>query len=142
MASGAAGRGAPIEIPEGAQPAQSDQEKADAQAQAAVEAAAAKQPEASDERFVRYLGPQNIVKNAEALQTRAPRLGEGTYADMSPQDWSSVGISAKSPETLVWNVFNNYRVPASKFSQDQIDYLLSNSKRFELVDREGNKVKS
>ncbi len=140
--AGSAGRGTPpIEAPEGAQSAVSDEDKAKAEAESAAEARAAKAAESAEDRFILYTGPRNIVANTEELKKRSPRLGEGTAADISPQQWAQCGIKAKSPETLVWNVFNNYRVPASKFSREQLEYLLANSKRFELVDKAGKKVK-
>lgn len=122
----------PIQPPdENAAPAVSDDDKAKARAEAAE--AAKDKP---GDKFVLYLGPTNITRNKEDLKKRSTRLGEGTYAEITPQQWAAVGISAKA--AVKWNVANDWRLPVSAFTDEQLDYLLSNSKRFELVDRDGN----
>lgn len=134
MATGRPGQaGADIAPVEDAQPAVSDESKAKAEA----EAAAAKSAD-SGGKFVLYTGARTAAANAEELKSRPTRLGEGTYAEISVQQWAEVGIDAKHP--LVWKLQNNFRVPASSLTDAQLDYLLTNSKRFELVDADGNKV--
>lgn len=125
---------APIAPTDTAQPAVSDDDKA----KAAATQPPTPTPTASD-KFVRFNGPRNIVANADALKTRSPRLGEATQATISPADWAKAGLSGD--KTLVWNLFNNYRIPASEFTPQQLDYLLTHSKRFDLVDSAGNKIK-
>lgn len=117
---------------EDAQPAVSDADKAK------VEAAVDAQASEGGGKFVLYTGPRTAVANAEELKNRMTRLGEGTYAEITPQQWAEVGIAAEN--SLVWKLQNNYRVPASLLSAAQLDYLLTNSTRFELVDADGNKV--
>lgn len=123
----------PITPPEGT-PAVSDADKAKAHAEAA-HAAKAK----PGDKFLLYLGPSNITKNKEDLKRRSTRLGEGTYAEITPQQWSSVGIPASA--TVKWHIGNNWRVPVSALSDAQVDYLLANSKRFALVDHNGDPAK-
>ncbi|ORA25165.1 hypothetical protein [Mycobacterium aquaticum] len=117
---------------EDAQPAVTDEDKAKAEAEAAA-------PQSdSGGKFVFYTGARTAAANAEELKNRPSRLGEGTYAEITVQQWAEVGIEAKT--SLVWKLQNNYRVPASALSDAQLDYLLTNSNRFELVDGNGNKV--
>lgn len=133
MATGRPGQaGSDIAPVEDAQPAASDEDKAKAEA----EAAAPKSD--SGGKFVLYTGPRTAAANADELKNRATRLGEGTYAEITVQQWAEVGIHAK--QSLVWKLQNNFRVPASSLTDAQLDYLLTNSKRFELVDANGNKV--
>ncbi|MFV8173797.1 hypothetical protein [Mycolicibacterium peregrinum] len=132
MATGRPGQaGADIAPVEDAQPAVSDETKAKADAAA---------PKSADSggKFVLYTGPRTAAANAEELKNRATRLGEGTYAEITVQQWAEVGIHAE--RALVWKLQNNFRVPASSLTDAQLDYLLTNSKRFELVDADGNKV--
>lgn len=117
---------------EDAQPAVSDEGKA----KAAAEAVAPQSDSAG--KFVLYTGPRTAAANAEELKKRRSRLGEGSYAEISVQQWAEVGIAAE--RSLVWKLQNNFRVPASALTDAQLDYLLTNSKRFELVDADGNKV--
>ncbi|OBC11437.1 hypothetical protein A5784_35155 [Mycobacterium sp. 852013-50091_SCH5140682] len=117
---------------EDAQPAVTDEDKAKAEAEAAA-------PQSdSAGKFVLYTGARTAAANADELKTRKTRLGEGTYAEITVQQWAEVGIEAKN--SLVWKLQNNFRVPASALSDAQLDYLLTNSNRFELVDGNGNKV--
>ncbi|OBK04706.1 hypothetical protein A5746_10845 [Mycolicibacterium conceptionense] len=132
MATGRAGNTGDIAPVEDAQPAVSDENRARA------EAAAAAPKSDSGGKFVLYTGPRTAAANAEELKNRPTRLGEGTYAEITVQQWAEVGIHAD--RTLVWKLQNNFRVPASSLTDAQLDYLLTNSKRFELVDADGNKV--
>ena len=132
MATGRPGNTGDIAPVEDAQPAVSDDNKAK------VEAAAAAPKSDSGGKFVLYTGPRTAAANAEELKNRATRLGEGTYAEITVQQWAEVGIHAEN--ALVWKLQNNFRVPASSLTDAQLDYLLTNSKRFELVDADGNKV--
>lgn len=134
MATGRPGQaGADIAPVEDAQPAVSDENKAKAEADAAAQKSAD-----SGGKFVLYTGPRAAAANAEELKKRQSRLGEGSYAEITVQQWAEVGIDAKN--SLVWKLQNNFRVPASALTDAQLDYLLTNSKRFELVDADGNKV--
>lgn len=119
-----------------AQPAVSDVDKAKAEAEQAAEVAA----HPSKGKFVLYLGPSNITAAAEELTTRTPKLGEGTFAEITAAQWTEAGVP--STRTHKWSLANSWTIAATQFSQEQIDYLLENSKRFELVDSEGRKVDS
>lgn len=133
MATGRPGQaGADIAPVEDARPAVTDEDKAKA------EAAAAAPKSDSGGKFVLYTGARTAAANADELKKRDSRLGEGTYAEITVQQWAEVGIHADC--ALVWKLQNNYRVPASSLTDAQLDYLLTNSKRFELVDANGNKV--
>jgi hypothetical protein len=120
----------------GVQPAASDDDKAKAEA----EAVAAVQSHPNKGQFVQYLGPTNAVAAAEELKTRQPKLGEGTLAEITAAQWGQVGVAAKRGHQ--WDLSNEWRVPATDFSQEQLDYLAAHSKRFVLVDGEGQKVKA
>ncbi|TDL05454.1 hypothetical protein [Mycobacterium paragordonae] len=138
----------PIEAPEGAAPAVSEDDKAKA-----AEAQAAKQAESGDKdaRFVQYVIPlraaQQVVSRPSGFQgdgSPASRVGVASAeTSITPQQWNAVGIPASEP--LVWNFDNNWRIPVSKLSDLQLNYLLTedrryNGVRFELVDGAGNKV--
>lgn len=127
------GRAQKIEATDTAQVAVSDENKA--KAESAASAPKSSHPNA---RFVLYTGPRTAVANAEELKKRASRLGEGTYAEITPAQWAQVGIKANT--AVVWRLQNNYLVPASELTDAQIDYLLTHSTRFELVDGAGMKV--
>lgn len=152
-----------IAPPDAAQPAVSEDEKA---AAAEAKAAEAKKSKPT-ERFVEYLVPRRATasyidekgkrRKIETRPSEAHRLAsvadDGSYssrvgvanarADITPQQWAAVGISAT--EKVVWEFGNDWRVPARQLSAEQIDYLLTedrkhNGVRFELVDGNGNKV--
>lgn len=69
-----------------------------------------------------------------------PREGTGTRAEIRPADWAKQGIV--STRTSVWCLQNKWRIAVSQLTDEQVDYLLNNTKRFELVDAKGNKVDS
>lgn len=117
-----------------AQPAASDDDRA--RADAAEAAAVAAHPNRG--QFVLYMGPRNVAAAAEELKKRAPKLGEGTFAQITATQWNQAGVPSDRSHT--WNLANNWRIPATQFSQAQIDYLLTNSRRFELVDADSSKV--
>jgi hypothetical protein len=121
-----------------ATPAKSDDDKASAEAEAAAEV------EAHPRKglYVLYLGPRNaaIAAAADEYKKRSPRLGEGTKAEITSAQWGEVGLPTKRSHT--WDLFNNWQIPATQFTNDQIDYLLTNSQRFELVNAAGEKVDS
>lgn len=131
----------PIQVPDDtAQPVLPDAEKA----QAAAEAEAVRDP---NERFVQYVVPRNAAARAVTRPSGetaggtsyASRIGDAiAVAEISPKDWAQVGIPAS--ETLRWHRPNNWRVPEKRLSSEQLDYLLLNDARFELVDRDGNLV--
>lgn len=74
--------------------------------------------------FVKYTGPQT---------------GSGTFAQVDPEHWAQQGIAAT--RSFEWKLQNKWRIPASQFSAEQLDYLLNNTKgRFVLVDAKGVKV--
>lgn len=122
------------------QPAQVESAVSDEVRHAVVAAAAAAEPKPGDPdaRFILYLGPRNLAANAEALKKRRPKLGEATATEITAEQWRQVGVAAE--RTLVWNVVNSWRIPTSQLSDAQISYLLTNSKRFELVDGLGRRV--
>jgi len=132
--AGASTAGSTIETPDAAQSVASDAEKA----QADADTAAAEDANPNKGRFVLYLGPRNIVAAGDDLKSRELQLGEGTYAEITPTDWKLGGIDAK--RNFVWDISNNWRIPATHFTTEQLDYLLTASKRFELVDGEGVRV--
>lgn len=128
MAAGAAGhRGAPIETPEGAQSAPTDEERAVAQAAAAEQASKDRSG-----NFLAYTG-----------HTRSAKDG-GTIANISVSQWGELGCPGKVSHE--WNLGNDFRLPVSQFTDAQIDYLLNRDpvytkrQRFELVDADGNTV--
>jgi hypothetical protein len=73
----------------------------------------------------------------------ASRVGVASaVARIRPQDWPA-GITAS--QNFVWDFTNNWRIPAAALSDEQIDCLLVedrkyNGVRFELVDGTGQKV--
>lgn len=117
-----------------AQPAVSDVEKAKAAAVAAAEVEA----HPNKGQFVLYLGPTNVAAAAEELKQRQPQLGEGTVAEISIVQWSQAGVGSKRAHR--WDLSNEWRIPATQFTAEQLDYLQANSTRFALVDAEGQKV--
>lgn len=123
-----------IASPAQAQPAVSDVDKAKAEAAAA----AAVEAHPNKGQFVLYLGPTNVASAAEELKNRQPQLGEGTVAEISIVQWSQAGVASKRAHR--WDLSNEWRIPATQFTAEQLDYLQANSKRFELVDAEGQKV--
>lgn len=70
--------------------------------------------------------------------------GVGTSRHVSPGDWRSVGISTNNTNTAVWHLGNDFRLPASLFSDDQLEHLVNIAGRgdkggtFELIDADGN----
>lgn len=141
-AAGAAGRGGnpPIESPEGAQPAVSDQEKAQVAADAAAQAAKERSGQ-----FLQYLGPINAQRAhdlpPEQRAAAFQRPGIGSYAEITPAQWGEVGIESDG-QAHVWALENDHRIPVARFSQAQLDYLLTkDAKRFAVVDSAGNRVK-
>jgi hypothetical protein len=119
---------------EQAQPAASDEDKARAEAAAA----AAVESHPNKGQFVLYTGPRNAAANADELQKRAPKLGEGTTAEISIAQWAQAGVT--STRSHRWSLSNSWRIPATQFTPEQLDYLQTNSKRFELVNEKGEKV--
>jgi hypothetical protein len=143
--------GPPIASPDQATQAPSDADKANAAAEAAAAAAAPPNPAA---RFVQYTVPRKaaarVVTRPSTEHPYAERPTEGGYAskigvasaraEILPQHWAQLGIPAT--QKLVWEKGNNWRVPASRLSGEQLDYLLHNDNRFELVDGAGRRVDS
>jgi hypothetical protein len=125
---------AKIQSPAQAQPATPDDEKAKAEAAAA----AAVETHPNKDQFVLYTGPRNAAAAADDLKRRLPRLGEGTVAEISVAQWGQAGVASKRAHR--WSLANNWLIPATQFTPEQIDYLLTNSTRFELVDGKGEKV--
>jgi hypothetical protein len=152
-----------IQPPDAATPALTEEE----QAKAAEDEAAASAEAKPGERFVEYVVPRRatasyvdehgkrrpIVTRPSEPHAYASQSAEPSYAarvgvasaraKISVQDWANVGIAAN--DTLVWDFGNNWRVPASRLSTEQIDYLLGedrryNGVRFELVDGNGREV--
>lgn len=74
------------------------------------------------------------------VQYNGPQTGSGSVARIDPQHWAEQGIAATS--SFEWKLQNNWRIPANRFSAEQLDYLLNTSKRFQLIDAKGNKVDS
>lgn len=116
--------------------AASDADKA--RTQAAAEAELKAHPNRG--QFVQYLGPRNAALAAanDEFKTRPPQLGEGTVAEITPTQWRQAGLESKVVHR--WSLANDWRVPATQFSAEQVDHLLTNSRRFELVDESGAKV--
>lgn len=146
MAAGSAGRAVPpIESPEGAQPAVSDEDKAKAEAEVSASA-----KDKSSERYVFYTGAQEAVraskiKDPVKREARINSPGVGSFCEVTATQWSQAGI--KATHGHVWALMRclpagaEYKIPARYFTQDQIDHLLTTQgKRFELVDGNGKKV--
>lgn len=53
-------------------------------------------------------------------------VGTANKRTITPTDWRSLGIEAKAGH--VWNDTNDYLVPSSEFSDEQLDYLLVDDK--------------
>lgn len=99
-----------------ASPALTDSEKTDKAKQASPPA-----PRAS--RFVRYTGAREEWASMRRITSQA---------------WATLGI--KGVQTNVWSLSNDWRIPASQFSEAQLDYLLDVDGRFELADAAGKIV--
>lgn len=149
----------PIEAPDAAVPALSEEDKA-AAAEAEAKAAAEAKKNAHKDRYVLYVVPGRAAANRVDPETKeklASRPSEnpnpsGTYgarvgvasveAVIRPQDWPA---HITATDTLRWE-FPEWRVPAARLSEEQIDWLLNEepkligARRFELVDGNGNKV--
>lgn len=69
------------------------------------------------------------------VQYTGPQTGSGTFAQIDPAHWAQQGIV--STRSFVWKLQNKWRIPASQFSAEQLDYLLNSTKRFALVDAKG-----
>lgn len=116
--------------------AKSDDDKT--KEEAAANAAVAAHPNKG--QFVQYLGPRNAALAAanDEFKTRRPQLGEGTFAEITATQWKEVGI--ETTRTHRWSLANDWKIPATQFTSEQVDYLLTASKRFELVNADGQKV--
>lgn len=73
--------------------------------------------------FVKYLGVLQGVSSAREITAR---------------EWLQLGIKTKGID--VWDLRNDFQLPASQFDDDQLDYLLDVDGRFALVDAEGKEV--
>lgn len=135
----------PIESPAQAQAAASDADKAKARAEAAAPADPA-------ERFVLFTSPSRAMSKAVSRPSGAGQ-SDGSYAakagvdmaraEITPQQWAQVGI--KATRKLEWSAANNWRIPASQLTAEQLHYLFNddrvhNGTRFVLVDGTGKKV--
>lgn len=97
--------------------AQTDDEKARAAA------AAPPKPKKGTGPFVLYLGARNGIASRREIKS---------------SDWRSIGCDTR--RTDVWDLGNDYKLPARMFSDEQLDYLLETDGGFELVDGEGKRV--
>ncbi|ANW64015.1 hypothetical protein BCA37_10780 [Mycobacterium sp. djl-10] len=107
-----------IESPAAAQAVPSDPEKAAAEAAAS----AAEDAHPLKGKFVQYNGQR----------------AHGVEVTLTPQNWADSGV--ESTRTHVWDVGNDWQVPATQFTDAQIDHLLQLSRRynrFKLVDAQG-----
>lgn len=123
------------------------------------------------ERFVEYVVPRRatasyvdehgkrrpLVTRPSEAHRHSSVANDGSYsshvgvanarARITPGDWAANGIT-DATQTLVWDFNNNWRVPASKLTDEQITFLTEDdarinklpAPRFELVDGHGNKV--
>lgn len=141
----AAAATAPIQSASQAQAAASDDEKAKAEEAAATELDA----HPGKGLFVLYLGPSNIaaaVENDE-FKDREPLSGEGTIAEVTSAQWAEVGLRTERTNPHVWDLSNDWRIPATDFSPEQVAYLLvsrtpGRPARFALVGADGKPVAS
>ncbi|WP_157185990.1 hypothetical protein [Mycobacterium canetti] len=129
----------PIDSAANAKPSVSDEEKAKL-----TKAPAAVVKDKASQRFVMYMGAKNASLMADLdQQARAAminRAGVGTYAEVTQAQWAQAGITATHGH--VWNLGNQWRIPAGEFTERQIDHLLTTqSKRFRLVDGNGKTVR-
>lgn len=113
--------GNPIQAPDAAAPAVSDEDKTKARAAAAVAAEQARQ--SSTGRFVRYAGP---------------RMGRGTRRRITVAGWAKAGIPSEREH--IWDLSNDHRIPESAFTARQLDQLFNVADCFEMVDAKGNVV--
>lgn len=125
-----------IEAPTSAKPAVSDDDKAKAAPRDSGQRRSSTGP------FVRYtavkwaaLTPAD-VGNDPAAVARIARAG--TYREITPAQWRQIGIETDT--TNVWCLQNNYKLPASTFTKQQLDYLLGVDGDFDLVDGHNNPV--
>lgn len=166
MAFGRQDSQSPIEPADTAQEAVSDDVRAEA-AQAEAAAAAEAAQNAPTARFLEYVVPRRaaatyvdergqrrqIVTRPSEAHEHASTAPESSYASrvgvgnaravIRSATWAQ--LLGGEYDTVVWDFANNWRVPASQLSADQINYLLVddrqyNGVRFELVDGNGNKV--
>jgi len=98
-----------IESTENAQPAASPEAKAKAKRGATKE-----KPKGP---FIKYTGAAD---------------GIASEREISPSEWGSIGIEGKKKHS--WSILNDFKVPSSEFSDEQLDYLLDTDGRFEEVD--------
>lgn len=109
-----AAENSPIAPTVSAQPAKTDEEKA------VVAQVVAKD---SSGPFVKYTGPET---------------GRGTLATISVKEWNRSGFAATHGHE--WKLQNNWRLPVSAFTDQQLSHLLDVDQRFVLVDGSGEKV--
>lgn len=59
--------------------------------------------------------------------------GHADQRTLSVKEWGGIGIAGDKVKDVVWNKSNDFSVPKSEFSKEQLKYLLEDDGRFELV---------
>ncbi|KLO25900.1 hypothetical protein ABW16_21565 [Mycolicibacter heraklionensis] len=123
-----------------AQPALSEERKAEIEKAKEAEAAAEKAKLARS-KFVQYLGPSGLNAAVSRPSGHDGGLHGSHQASISAAEWRGVGIESEHDHE--WHVGNNWRVPADRFTQEQLDHLLTAGRdakqvRFAYVDADGN----
>lgn len=59
--------------------------------------------------------------------------GHADQRTLSVKDWGGIGLAGDKIKDVVWNKSNDFNVPKSEFSKEQLKYLLEDDGRFELV---------
>lgn len=122
-----------------AQPALSEERKAEIEKAKEAEAAAEKAKLARS-KFVQYLGPSGIDAAVSRPSGHSGGLHGSHGASISAAEWRGAGI--ESGRDHEWHVDNNWRVPADQFTTEQLDHLLTAGRdakqvRFAYVDADG-----
>lgn len=122
-----------------AQPALSDEQKTEAAKAEAAEKAAEKAKLAKS-KFVQYLGPNGVNAAVSRPSGHSGGLIGSHQASISAAEWRAAGIEAEHGHE--WHVGNQWRVPADRFSAEQLDHLLTEGRdapkvRFAYVDADG-----
>lgn len=120
----------------------SDEQKAREKAEQ-EKAKAAEAAKVQSGKFVQYLGPQTVKGSVSRPSGHSGGHIGAFRASITAAQWQSEGIASESDHD--WHVGNDWRLPVSQFSKEQLDHLLTPGKdaptvRFKLVDGKGNSV--
>ena len=71
-------------------------------------------------------------KAKAAPKTFVKYVGGATNRVITKADFASIGITADKDRE--WSFLNEFKLPESHFSDDELDYLLEKDGRFQLVE--------